>query len=73
MEGSLLRTNQMKTASAYHHLVWSMVHDRVEAFLREHSCEVRSIGFQCDADCRAFANDMVGRLRTRDMHACWPA
>ena len=27
-------------------------------FLREHSCEVRSIVFQCDADCRAFAKDM---------------
>ena len=62
MKGSRLRTNKMKAASAYHHLVWSMVHDRVEAFLREHSCEVRSIVFQCDADCRAFAKDMGWKI-----------
>ena len=30
----------------------------IVTFLRHHGCEVRSIRFQCDADCRNFAKDL---------------
>ena len=47
-----------KIYKAYHFLVWRRIRDRIEEFLRHHDCEVRSIRFQCDADCRDFTRDV---------------
>ena len=49
--------NKIKIAQTYHGLAWGMMRDPVESFLRRHRCEVRSIEFQCDNDCRNFAKD----------------
>lgn len=54
-----------RTHNTYHFLVWSHIRDRIEAFLRRHGCEVRSIRFQCDADCRNFAKDVGWRYADR--------
>lgn len=51
------RIYKRRAVSAYHQLVWDMVRDPVEGFLRQHGCEIRRLGIQCDADCRDFARD----------------
>lgn len=53
--------NKIKIAQTYHSLVWSMIRDPVESFLHQHRCEVSTIEFQCDADCRNFAKDVGWR------------
>ena len=52
------RLSAEKIHNAYHFLVWRRIRDHIEEFLRHHGCEVRSIRFQCDADCRDFARDL---------------
>ena len=51
------RIYKRRAVSTYHQLVWDMVRDPVEGFLRRHDCEIASLGIQCDADCRDFARD----------------
>ena len=51
------RIYKSRAVSAYRQLVWDMVRDPVEGFLRQHGCEIRRLGIQCDAECRDFARD----------------
>lgn len=55
------RYNAAKIHSTYHAIVWEHICDRVEAFLRYHNYEIRTLRFQCDADCRNFAKDVGWR------------
>lgn len=59
------RRGAAKIHGTYHALVWSRMRDRTEAFLRRHGCEVGTIRFQCDADCRNFAKDVGWRYVDR--------
>ena len=49
--------NNKKVSRTYNSLVWNQVSDRVGAFLRLHNCEIHRLDFQCNSDCRDFAND----------------
>ena len=46
-----------KMSRTYHGLVWNMVRDPVEEFLRPHNYEAHRLDFQCDYDCRDFVRD----------------
>ena len=58
LAGEKHRLTAGRIHKTYNFLVWRRIRDRIEEFLRHHGCEVRSIRFQCDADCRNFAKDL---------------
>lgn len=46
-----------KMYRTYHALMWNLIRDRVEQFLRQHDFEVHRLAFQCDDDCKFFVHD----------------
>ena len=46
-----------KMYRTYHALMWNLIRDRVEQFLRQHNFEVHRLAFQCDDDCKFFVRD----------------
>lgn len=53
--------NKKKLFRAYNALVWRMVRDPVEKFLRLHDYEIHKLYFQCDIDCSDFVHDQGWR------------
>ena len=50
-------TNRRKLSRTYNALLWQMIREPLEGFLLQHGYAARDLVFQCDADCRDFAND----------------
>lgn len=49
--------NRKKLLRTYNALLWKMIREPLEGFLLPHGCVAQDLVFQCDADCRDFAND----------------
>ena len=50
-------TNRRKLSRTHSALLWQMIREPLEGFLLQHGHAARDLVFQCDADCRDFAND----------------
>ena len=58
-------TNRRKLSRTYNALLWKMIRESLEGFLLPHGCAAQDLVFQCDADCRDFANDQGWRHENR--------